>query len=58
MLIRDVPENLENYYMADGKLAFTLHQAGAKPLYMDGDVVYFKKNNKLFKILRKLGVEF
>lgn len=57
MIIRGTPKNVEDYYMTDGEVAFRLQQAGAKPSYIDYDAVYFKKTKKLFKILKKLGID-
>ncbi len=57
MVIRDVPHDIENYYMADADTAFILHQQGFQPKYIDGNIVYFKINNKLLKTLKKLNVE-
>ena len=56
MVIRDTPSDLEKYFMADGELAFEIQQAGIKPSYIDEGVVYFKKSNRLKKLLKRLGV--
>lgn len=56
MIIRDTPSDLEKYFMADEDLAFAIHQAGVAPSYMDNGAVYFKKSNKLDKVLKRLGV--
>lgn len=56
MIIRDTPSDLDKYYMADEDLAFAIHQAGIKPLYIDNGAVYFKKSNKLDKVLKRLGI--
>lgn len=56
MVIRDTPSDLEKYFMADGELAFEIQQAGIKPSYIDTGVVYFKKSNRLEKLLKRLGV--
>ena len=42
MVIRDTPSDLSKYYIAEEDVAFTLHQAGVKPDYIDNGVVYFK----------------
>lgn len=55
MIIRDTPSDLENFVMADGELAMVLQQKGFAPLYMDCDVLYFRKTNKLLKFLKKLA---
>lgn len=57
MIIRGTPDNMDDYYAAEGEIAFVLQQRGIKPLFVDEEAVYFKKNNKLQKILIKLGVE-
>ena len=56
MVIRDTPDDLSKYFMADEDLAFAIHQAGIAPSYMDNGVVYFKKSNRLEKVLKRLGV--
>lgn len=56
MVIRDTPSDLSKYFMADEDLAFAIHQAGIQPSYMDNGAVYFKKSNKLTKVLKRLGV--
>lgn len=57
MIIRDTPSDLEKFFMADGDLAFKLQQRGVQPMYMDDDVLYFRKNNKLLKTLKKLNIK-
>ena len=56
MVIRDTPSNLSKYFMADEDLAFAIHQAGIAPSYMDKGAVYFRKSNKLNKVLKRLGI--
>lgn len=56
MVIRDTPSDLEKYFMADGELAFEIQQAGIKLSYIDEGAVYFKKSNRLEKLLKRLGV--
>ena len=56
MIIRDTPADFSKYYMADEDVGFALHQAGVKPDYIDNGAVYFKKTNKLFKVLKRLGI--
>lgn len=56
MIIRGTPKNIQEYYLADNDLAFRLQQAGFKPVYIDEDAVYFKKNKKLQKTLEKFDV--
>lgn len=56
MVIRDTPDDLSKYFMADEDLAFAIHQAGIKPSYIDNGAVYFKKSNRLDKVLKRLGV--
>lgn len=58
MIILGMPRDIENYYIADGDIAFRLHQAGFIPKYKDGDALYFKKNKKLLKFLGKNSLEF
>lgn len=56
MVIRDTPSDISKYFMADEDLAFAIHQAGITPSYMDNVAVYFKKSNKLDKVLKRLGI--
>ena len=56
MIIRDTPSDLSKYFMAHEDLAFAIHQAGIAPSYMDNGAVYFKKSNRLEKVLKRLGV--
>ena len=56
MIIRDTPADISKYYMADEDVAFALDQAGIKPSYIDNGAVYFKKSHKLFKVLKRLGI--
>ena len=56
MVIRDTPADFAKYYMADEDVAFALHQAGVKLDYIDNGAVYFKKTNKWFKVLKRLGI--
>ena len=57
MVIIGTPNDLENYFMADGDLIWELERAGFRAKYMDEDVQYFKLNNKLKKYLVKLGIK-
>lgn len=58
MIILGTPRDIEEYFMADGDLAFQLHQKGFIPKYEDDGCLYFKLNNKLKKYLEKIGVKF
>lgn len=52
------PEDIEAYFMTDDDgLIFRLHQAGFAPVWKDFDVVFFKKTNKLLKLLKKLEID-
>lgn len=57
MIIIGTPNDLDNYFMADGDLIWELERAGFRAKYMDEDVQYFKLNNKLKKYLIKLGIK-
>ena len=57
MIIIGTPNDLDNYFMADGDLIWELERAGLRAKYMDEDVQYFKLNNKLKKYLVKLGIK-
>lgn len=56
MVIIGTPKTNEmnQYFMADGLLAFRLHQAGFIPKYNDEGCLYFKINKKLEKFLSNL----
>ena len=41
----------------DNELIFRLHQAGHQPAWKDYDCVFFKKSNKLIKLLKKLDID-
>ena len=56
MIIRGTPKDITDYYLTDGDMAFRLQQAGFKPVYIDEDAVYFKKNKKLQKFLSKFDI--
>lgn len=56
MIIRGTPNNINDYYLTDSDMAFQLQQAGFKPVYIDEDAIYFKKNKKLQKTLKKFNV--
>lgn len=58
MIILGTPRDIEEYFMADGDLAFQLHQKGFIPKYEDDGCLFFKLNNKLKKYLEKIGVKF
>ena len=57
MIIIGTPNDLDNYFMADGDLIWELERAGFRAKYMDEDVQYFKLNNKLRKYLVKFGIK-
>lgn len=53
------PDNPQDFFMTDdNELIFRLHQAGFSPAWKDYDVVFFKKSNKLLKLLKKLDIDF
>lgn len=52
------PDNTQDFFMTDdGELIFRLHQAGYQPTWKDESVVFFKKSNKLIKLLKKLDID-
>ena len=53
MVIRGTPDNIEDYYIADGEIARLLHAKGFQPMYKDYEAVYFKRNKKLIKFLKE-----
>lgn len=56
MVIRGTPSKIEDYFITDGIIAFQLQQKGFKPVYIDNEALYFKKNKKLVQFLKQLGV--
>lgn len=58
MIRLGTPSDLGKFYAVDdGWLITELHKAGCVPMWKDGDCVYFRKNAKLFKALKKLDIE-
>lgn len=52
------PEDVTAFYMTDdSQIIFKLHQSGFQPMWKDEDCVYFKKSNKLIKLLKKLDID-
>lgn len=52
------PEDAFNFYMTDDPdIIFKLHQANCQPMWKDGACLYFKKSNKLKKVLAKLNID-
>ena len=52
------PDNTQDFFMTDdSELIFRLHQAGYQPAWKDESVVFFKKSNKLIKLLKKLNID-
>nr|DAH60780.1 MAG TPA: Putative stress-responsive nuclear envelope protein [Caudoviricetes sp.] len=56
MVIIGTPSKPQDYFMADGDLAFRIHQAGFPPRYSDDGVLYFRLNAKLRKWLEDNGI--
>ena len=52
------PDNTQDFFMTDdSEIIFRLHQAGYQPAWKDESVVFFKKSNKLIKLLKKLNID-
>ena len=52
------PADTSAFYMTDdSEIIFRLHQVGFQPAWKDYEVVYFKKTNKLIKLLKKLDID-
>ena len=52
------PDNISDFFMTDdSELIFRLHQSGFQPMWKDYNVVFFKKSNKLIKLLKKLDID-
>lgn len=52
------PDNPQDFFMTDdNEVIFRLHQAGYQPAWKDYDCVFFKKSNKLIKLLKKLDID-
>lgn len=57
MVVLGEPSDYTNYIALDGDDAFYLHQAGCAPKFKSGDgTLWFKKNKKTLKIVKKLGL--
>ena len=53
-----IPGNQKDFFMTDdSELIYRLHQAGFPPMWKDYEVVFFKKSNKLLKLLKKLDID-
>ena len=53
-----IPGNQKDFFMTDdSELIYHLHQAGFSPMWKDYEVVFFKKSNKLLKLLKKLDID-
>lgn len=58
MIKLGTPENPQDFFMTDdSELIFRIHQAGFIPLWKDDECIFFKKSNKLIKLLKKLDVD-
>ena len=52
------PQDISAYFCADdGWLINELHKAKCQPAWRDDEYVYFKKNSKLLKVLKKLEID-
>nr|DAF59672.1 MAG TPA: hypothetical protein [Siphoviridae sp. ct0Wl9]DAI11339.1 MAG TPA: hypothetical protein [Caudoviricetes sp.] len=52
------PDQVSEFFMTDdSEIIFRLHQAGFQPMWKDDSVVFFKKSNKLIKLLKKLDID-
>lgn len=53
-----IPGNQKDFFTTDdSELIYRLHQAGFSPMWKDYEVVFFKKSNKLLKLLKKLDID-
>ena len=58
MIKLGTPENPQDFFMTDdSELIFRIHQAGFIPLWKDDECIFFKKSNKLIKLLKKLDID-
>lgn len=59
MIIIGIPraDEMDNYYIADDRIAFILEQAGFHARYFDEGAHYYRLNKKLIKKLSDLGIE-
>lgn len=52
------PDNPQDFFMTDdNEVIFRLHQAGHQPVWKDESCLFFKKNRKLIKLLKKLDID-
>lgn len=52
------PDNIQDFFMTDdSELISRLHQSGFQPVWKDYECVFFKKSNKLLKLLKKLDID-
>lgn len=58
MIRLGTPDDVSSYFMTDdSEVIFRLHQAGHQPVWKDDYCLYFKKSNKLIKLLKKLDID-
>ena len=58
MVCLGTPDQVSEFFMTDdSEIIFRLHQAGFQPMWKDDSVVFFKKSNKLLKLLKKLDID-
>ena len=57
MIILGTPDDLSGFIAVDEDDGFILQQKGEKPLYMDNGYLWFKRTNRLIKLIQKLGLK-
>lgn len=57
MVILGTPDDAQAYFVVDDEDSFILQQKGFQPKYFDNGVSFFKKNNKLAKVMQELGIK-
>ena len=53
MIIRQIPQDYENYIIVDSDTSVILHQNGFIPKYMslNGDCIFYKKDSKILDFM-------
>lgn len=57
MIILSTPDDIQNYLALDEDVDFILEQKGEHPKYMENGYMFFKRTNKLIKLIKKLGID-
>lgn len=57
MILLGTPDDLSKFIMVEEDIGFILHQKGVAPMYTDNGCMFFKRTNKLLKLIKKLKLD-